>query len=185
MGEEISADWGHLLAYGIKDPVPPTLHPEDMCKLVRAKGGFLFAAHPTLKDTREVFWEKGLCEALLVNNLVDGFELINAESVTGPENIEVINKYREYCQQGKDYPVIGNSDAHSKEQIGKNIRMYVLAESSTEDHILRAITQKRCVIEWQRRFYGNADYISEVDLWYSEHFIEHLHQCQQEVEPLL
>ena len=59
--------------------------------------------------------------------------------------------------------------------------MYVLAESLTEEHIMEAILAGRCVVEWQKRYYGEDKYFSEIDLWFREFFIDHLQQCQEEV----
>ena len=101
------------------------------------------------------------------------------------DNSKAIQKYRELCADKKNFPVIGNSDAHKQEHLGKHVRMYVLAEELTQGEIMKAVLDRRCVIEWQRKFYGNEDYVSDVDLWYAENFIDHLRVCQQEVAPFI
>jgi len=185
LGEEITTNWGHLLALNIKEYIPHELSPKEICKRIHEQSGYVFAAHPYWKTTREQFWEKGIFEQLLSEGDLDGFELINAEAISPEENYPVIEKNRELCLQGRYYPVIGNSDAHKIEQLSKNIKMYVLAESLTEENIMKSIIERKCVIEWQQKYYGNEKYVSEVESWYMENFIDHLRICQQEVAPFI
>ena len=181
LGEEVSAPWGNLLALNIDELVSPDMTPQEICKTVHKQGGYVFASHPYWIDTREEFWEKGLFDSLLKQKDIDGFELINSESVPPYDNLPVIQKYYSLRMQKIFYPVIGGSGSLEAKSIGKNIRMYVLAESLTEKNILDAILAGRCVIEWQKKFYGEDKYFSEIDIWFRKNYIDHLQQCQEEV----
>jgi hypothetical protein len=180
-GEEISAPWGHLLALKIENQISHKITPQEVCKEAHQQGGYVFASHPYWLDTREEFWDKGLFDSLLAKKDIDGLELINCEAVPPYDNLPVIQKYYSLRMKEKFYPVIGSSDAHEAESLGKEVRMYVLAESLTEEHIMDAILRGRCVIEWQKRYYGEDKYFSEIDMWFRESFISHLQQCQEEV----
>jgi len=180
-GREVVADWGCLLAYNIKENFSEKGEPGTICGEIHKQGGYAFAAHPYWIDTRETFWEKGLFESMLEEGDLDGFELINAEAVPPYDNIPVIEKHYALRVKKKFYPVVGNSGSRSVKTIGKNIKMYVLAESLTEKHIMDAILKGRCVMEWQKRFYGEDQYFSDIDLWFREDYIEHLQKCQEEV----
>lgn len=179
-GEEISAEWGHLLALNTQTHVDVSDDPRVVCSAVKSQGGYVFASHPYWMDTRVKFWDSGLFDLLLKDKQINGFELINAGAVPPYDNMPVIQKYHSMRLKKEFYPVIGDSDAHSAAAVGKDVRMYVLAESLTETAIMGAILEGRCVIEWQKRFYGEDKYFSEIDLWYRENFIEHLQQCRQE-----
>lgn len=184
-GEEITAPWGHLLAFNIEEKIPNDITPQEMCRNAHYQGGYIFAAHPYWIDTREEFWDKGLFDSLLDKKLIDGFELVNSETVPPYDNLPVIQKYHSLKMRKKFCPVIGGSDSRDVKTLGKDIKVYVLAESLSDVSILKAVTEGRCVIEWQKKYYGDDKYFSEIDMWYRENFISHLQQCQEEVASFL
>ena len=104
VGCEISSLQGHILAYGITEPIPPT-NAEDVIDAIHEQGGIAIAAHPYRKN--------GLGVGDLVFDLpFDGIEVMST-TVNKESSLKAI-------KTGKllSLPQIAGSDAHIPRKIG-------------------------------------------------------------------
>ncbi|MFX1451766.1 MAG: PHP-associated domain-containing protein [Promethearchaeota archaeon] len=115
-GCEITTKDGHVLAYGISEPIPKLLSAEVTIDKIHDQGGIAIAAHPYRKFDQENGDILGLGNSDKVFSCpLDGIEVINALN-TKQEN----SKARETAKLLK-LSMIGGSDAHKRETIGKAI----------------------------------------------------------------
>ena len=59
VGEEVTPDENHYLAFGIETVIDKTLSPTEVCGAVEAQGGFGFAAHP-FSQASKLFKRRGI-----------------------------------------------------------------------------------------------------------------------------
>jgi hypothetical protein len=59
VGEEVTPDENHFLAFGIETVIDKTLSPAEVCAAVEAQGGFGFAAHP-FSEGSKLFKRRGI-----------------------------------------------------------------------------------------------------------------------------
>jgi len=77
VGEEIMTSEGELLAYFVKERVPPRLSPEETISLLRAQGAVISIAHP-FDSLRTGAWD--LPQLMEILPLVDAIETFNARN---------------------------------------------------------------------------------------------------------
>jgi predicted metal-dependent phosphoesterase TrpH len=115
-GCEITAKQGHILAYGISEPIPKLLSAEDTIDRIHDQGGIAIAAHPYRKFGKQNADILGLGNSDKIFSCpLDGVEALNALN-----NKKENSKARETAKILK-LPMIGGSDAHKQETIGKAV----------------------------------------------------------------
>ncbi|HUU75422.1 MAG TPA: PHP domain-containing protein [Methanoregulaceae archaeon] len=130
-GIEISTMQGHLIALGIKDPVPAGMDVIGAITLAREMGAVLILPHPyhMMRHGVGLKLQKALSS-------VDAIETFNSRYIVGSANIKAARMAR---QLGK--PCVGGSDAHHARYVGFGWT-HVDAEKNTEA-ILEAIRNGR------------------------------------------
>jgi hypothetical protein len=129
-GIEISAIEGHILAFGVWEPVPPGLSAEETIKEVRRLGGVAVAAHPLFP------FKKGIGEKTLRNLKIDAIETLNASTLPLMYNSEIKKLNKISAELG--LPQVGGSDSHLPETVGLAYTVMEVKSESIQD-ILEAI----------------------------------------------
>ena len=111
VGEEVKTQDGELLAYFIKEQIPPGLTLEETICLIREQGGVVGVSHPLDRLRREAI---GLTHLERIASLVDCVEVFNARVIFPADN----GRAQTYAQ-AHDLPGTGGSDAHSAYEIGR------------------------------------------------------------------
>lgn len=111
VGEEINVRHGELLAYFVREEVPPGLAPGEAIARLREQGAFVAVAHP-FDRTRKSEWEPAELEELAP--LVDAVEIFNARCLWPGFN-ELARRFAE--QHGRIG--IAGSDAHTAAELGR------------------------------------------------------------------
>lgn len=126
-GMELSARKGHILVYGLQEPVPPRLPAAEVVDRVREQGGLAVAAHP------HRFWS-GVGETVVREVQFQGIEALNARTTRKD------NRRAEWLARDLRLPMTAGSDAHRLADIGRGL--LVLPDGyETEDDLLAAIRQ--------------------------------------------
>jgi len=123
-GTEVSTKEGHVLAYGVKEPIPRDLSSRETVERIVADGGIPVAAHPYR------FWS-GLGEEATVAAPFAAYEVRNARTLRRG------NVKASALAASKGVPGIGGSDAHFLEEIGRAVT--VVEDASTEVEVLEAV----------------------------------------------
>lgn len=125
---EVSADEGHVLAYGVKELVPRGLSAAETIEKIHELGGVAVAAHPKR-------FPSGVGLGVARTCMFDAIEGLNGGSSRRS------NAAAKRIAEARSLPMTGGSDAHEIEQIGK---CYTVVEgASNEDDILEAIRKGR------------------------------------------
>jgi len=124
-GMEVSSDSGHILAYGIKTPIPRDLTIEDTIARIKAAGGVAVASHPYRKVT-------GLGEDNIIRGRFRHIEGINGRTRPAGNRKAVVLAKRIGAN------ITGGSDAHDLEEIGSAFTI-VPDNVSSVDELLEAI----------------------------------------------
>jgi predicted metal-dependent phosphoesterase TrpH len=120
VGEEIMTTQGELLAYFVKEEVPPGLTPTETIARLRSQGAVIGVAHP-FDRVRSGAWREADLAAIVP--WVDAIEVFNARCLFAADNARALAFARE---QGK--PGLVGSDAHSYMELGQ-----ALLKSDIED----------------------------------------------------
>ncbi len=128
-GMELSAREGHILVYGLQDPVPPRLPAVEALERIREQGGLAVAAHPYR------FWS-GLGEAVVRRSLFDAVEGLNARTTRAD------NQRAERLAQDLGLPMTAGSDAHRLSDIGRGL-LVLPDDYESEGDLLAAIREGR------------------------------------------
>jgi predicted metal-dependent phosphoesterase TrpH len=128
-GMEVSSSAGHILAYGISEPVPRGLSPEETIERITKLGGVAVAAHPFR-------WKNGLDESALLSNRFGAFEARNGHS------LKTTNRKIERMASQRNIGITGGSDAHRLADIGRAVTVFG-EDHETEDDFIQAIQNKR------------------------------------------
>jgi len=123
-GTEVSTKEGHVLAYGVREPIPRDLSSRETVERIVADGGIPVAAHPYR------FWS-GLGEQATVETPFAAYEVRNARTLRRG------NAKASALAASKGVPGIGGSDAHFLEEIGRAVT--VVEDASTEVEVLEAV----------------------------------------------
>ncbi|MFQ6012350.1 MAG: CehA/McbA family metallohydrolase [Thermoplasmata archaeon] len=124
-GMELSTQEGHILVYGVQDPVPPRLTAVETVERVREQGGLAVAAHPYR------FWS-GLGEDVVRRVRFGGVEALNART------IQRHNRQAERLARDLRLPMTAGSDAHRLADIGRGLLLLPGPFAADED-LLAAI----------------------------------------------
>ncbi len=140
-GMEISSTKGHILGYGIDQPVPKDLEPQEVIDRIHAQGGIAVIAHPHRP------WS-GIGEEIARSISPDAIEVQNAHS-TRKEN----QKALALCID-LGLPMTAGSDSHELGSLGK--AHLLVSHVETEEQALDAILKARVRPRGANRSRGNA-----------------------------
>ena len=139
VGEEISTDSGHILAYNIRKEIERDLTPEETVKRINDQGGFAVVAHPDR-------FPSGIKKEMITGLKVVGIEVMNGATVAYKNNAA-------RCQALKlDKGMVGGSDAHSPKKIGTAYTVFEGSSLSAMD-IQQHVSQKRSRAEGKHLSY--------------------------------
>ena len=110
MGEEIMTTEGELLAYFLRERVPPGLSPEETISRLRAQGAVIAVSHP-FDYSRKGAWREASLGRILP--LVDALEVFNARTWDSRPN----RRAAEWARRA-GLPGIAGSDAHAPFEVG-------------------------------------------------------------------
>ena len=131
-GIEISTLDGHILAYGIDEILPFELRAIEAIKEIHKLGGVAVASHPF----RNVYGSLGNMIYDL-GDVLDGIEVANAM-----DSKQAKAQARSAAQQ-LELTMIGGSDAHSLQCVGRSVTIFDTTIESIED-IVDAIRKNQC-----------------------------------------
>ena len=124
VGEEIMTTQGELLAYFVREEVPPGLSPVETIARLRAQGCAISVSHP-FDRLRQGAWQAGELAAIM--SLVDAIEVFNARCIYPEDNARALAFARAHGKLG----TVG-SDAHSHRELGRAVVMAPAAGSPAE-----------------------------------------------------
>lgn len=130
---EVSTIRGHVLAYGVTDPVPRNLSPEQTVERILALGGVAVAAHPYR------FWS-GLGEEATVAAKFAAYETHNART------LGIGNRRAAALASARSVGCVGGSDAHFLSEIGRGITA-INTGGSDVDSVLQTISARRSIAQ--------------------------------------
>jgi len=107
VGAEILTYEGDMLVFGLKELPPQKLHAEELLEIVHRNKGIGISAHPFRQNNR------GMGNSIRGLNGFDGIEAFNG-STDKLNNIRALELAQEL-----GIPVLGASDAHNKNALGK------------------------------------------------------------------
>jgi len=110
-GEEIMTTGGELLAYYVRELVPPRLTPGKTIELLRQQGAVVAVAHP-FDALRAGSWQEAELREILPQ--VDAVEVFNARVATTAQNRRAAELARAARKPG-----IAGSDAHAYLEVGR------------------------------------------------------------------
>src|SRR6266480_6962764 len=107
-GIEISTRSGHVIAYGVREPIPRDLSVGETVERITALGGVAVAAHPYR------FWS-GLGEAATVGAPFAAYETLNARTLRGGNTrAQALARTRRVGQTG-------GSDSHFLDEVARAV----------------------------------------------------------------
>ena len=157
-GCEVSSTDGHILAYGVTDPIPRRLTPEETCERVVAAGGVPVAAHPYRRAS-------GLGEDVVKRVKFSSVEVLNHRS-TQKENDRALE-----LAKALGAGTIGGSDAHFNKELGIAATEFK-HQCKNQDDVIEEIAQKRTmpIGESSTTFEGLRMYTKLVLYWIKRGF---------------
>lgn len=112
-GEEIMTTRGELLAWYIKEEVPPHLTPAETIRILKEQGAVIGVAHPFDRYRRGAWEEQELLEIV---DEVDAIEVFNSRCLNAEDN----HKSLEFARQHQKLMTCG-SDAHVRREYGRAV----------------------------------------------------------------
>jgi predicted metal-dependent phosphoesterase TrpH len=140
-GIEVSADEGHILALGVREPIPRNLPLQETVDRIRAAGGLAVAAHPGRFPSGI-----GMKRAMAMD--FDAIEVLNGGSSKRS------NSRAMAVAMSRRLPATGGSDAHEVGQAGK--AWTVVEGASSEDDVIDAISKGKCTVGGRSRTAGEG-----------------------------
>lgn len=141
IGEEVGSiipkvSQGHYLAYNINSYVDASpFSAQDMIDKTQEAGGFGFIAHP---DTMSFPWKDWNITGY------KGYELLRGEDKK--PKAKTIHRWDDHLEIGQKPVIIGNSDAHWPEDVGKSKTYLYIEGLITHDSIYNALKNRNTVI---------------------------------------
>ena len=124
VGEEIMTTQGELLAYFVREEVPPGLTPTDTIARLRAQGCAISVSHP-FDRLRKGAWREADLAAIMA--LVDAIEVFNARCIYPEDNARALAFAKAHAKLG----TVG-SDAHSHRELGRAVVVVPAAASGAD-----------------------------------------------------
>ena len=119
VGEEITSREGHILGLFLTNRVPPRLSALETVAAIHAQGGLAVAAHPFLhavSHSPDGFQARMGAGAAIRRVPFDALEVNDAFPGLALANWRLRRANARYCR----LPLVGNSDSHVKEAIGRS-----------------------------------------------------------------
>jgi predicted metal-dependent phosphoesterase TrpH len=113
VGEEIMTTVGELLAFYVREEVPPGLGPFETIRRLRDQGAFISVSHP-FDTARKGHWPPEMLEKIAP--LVDAIEVFNARVLSA----EINRKAQEFAAAHRLAGTAG-SDAHTPREVGRAV----------------------------------------------------------------
>ena len=110
VGEEILTEHGEILAFFVKEWVPPRLSHQETIDRLEAQGAVISVSHPFDRHRNQA-WTEELLEAVLPR--LDAIEGFNARSIHSVDN----EKAKAFAL-AHNLPITAGSDAHTGMEIG-------------------------------------------------------------------
>ncbi len=130
VGEEIMTLAGELLAFFLKEEIPPGLPPDETITRLRAQNAFICVSHP-FDHLRKGHWNLSKLEEIVPH--VDAIETFNARCMWPGFN----DKAREFARKHNKLEIVG-SDAHAAFELGKaTLRLSDFHDSASLEESLR------------------------------------------------
>jgi predicted metal-dependent phosphoesterase TrpH len=111
VGEEIMTTEGELLAFFVREWVPPGLTPQETLARLRDQGAFISVSHPFDRLRRGAWDETVLLEII---DQVDALEIFNARCLFNADNAAALA----LAQRHNKLMTVG-SDSHTAREIGR------------------------------------------------------------------
>ena len=124
IGEEIMTTQGELLAYFVREEVPPGLTPAESIARLRAQGCAISVSHP-FDRLRKGAWQPANLAAIAPH--VDAIEVFNARCIYPEDNERAMAFAREHGKLG----TVG-SDAHSHRELGRAVVQVAAADTAAD-----------------------------------------------------
>lgn len=118
-GLEVTSSKGHILVLGVKELIEPGLSPEDTIKKAHAQGAVVVIPHPFKLTSHGIGYLEGLN--------ADAVEVLNSRCITDVPN----NKARKVAES-LGFHMVGGSDAHEAQMVGRCYAKIDAYERSTE-----------------------------------------------------
>jgi predicted metal-dependent phosphoesterase TrpH len=131
VGEEIMTTVGELLAFYVREEVPPGLEPLEAIRRLRDQGAFISVSHP-FDQTRKGHWPLDRLEE--ITPYVDAIEIFNARCLTLETNTRA-----QVFARAVNLPGTVGSDAHTAWELGRAVLR--LAAFDGPDGLRRALPQ--------------------------------------------
>ncbi len=149
-GVEVSALEGHVLALGVREPVPKGLSVGETIDRIHASGALAVAAHPKR-------FPSGTGVDVVREMKYDAVEVINGG------NSRRSNRLARKVAEMKGLPITAGSDAHTLKEVGK---AYTITEVvSSEDAMLDAIAKGRTGVGGRSRYMSEGVIYSWETFW--------------------
>jgi predicted metal-dependent phosphoesterase TrpH len=113
IGEEIQTTRGELLAYFVKEHVPPGLTPEETIAILRKQGAFISVPHP-FDALRSGSWHQD--DLMAVLPLVDAMEVFNARTL-----LSAFDRKAAALASEAGLLSTAGSDAHTYFEVGRAV----------------------------------------------------------------
>ena len=110
VGEEILTEHGEILAFFVKERVPPRLSHQETLDRLEAQGAVISVSHPFDRHRNQP-WTEALLEAVVPR--LDAIEGFNARSINSSDN----EKAQAFAL-AHHLPITAGSDAHTGREIG-------------------------------------------------------------------
>ena len=127
IGEEVSTDSGHILAYNIREKIDKGLSPHETVERINDQGGFAVVAHPDR-------FPSGMKTKVTGDLNFAGIEVLNGATVTHKNNAARVLAIK--LNRG----MVAGSDAHSPKKIGSAYTVFEgssLGAMDIQQHILQ------------------------------------------------
>jgi predicted metal-dependent phosphoesterase TrpH len=111
VGEEIMTTAGELLAFFVRELIPPGLTPQETIARLRDQGAFISVSHPFDRLRHGAWQEPALLEII---HEVDALEVFNARCIFNADNAAALA----LAQRHGKLKTVG-SDAHTAREIGR------------------------------------------------------------------
>lgn len=135
-GMEVTARGAHILAFHVYEDIPPRLPIEETVELIHQQGGTAALAHPYS------MFRSSLRELEVSEAGFDALEVANASHLFYKRNLKRGISLAERLK----LPMIGGSDAHFLEAVGRTFTI-VEADSTRPEDILKAVKEGKTEIK--------------------------------------
>lgn len=126
-GEEIMTSEGELLAYFVRESVPPGLTPEETIRRLRDQGAVISVSHP-FDRLRKGAWQEADLRRIM--DKVDAIEVFNARCMFAGDNAKAMAFAREHHLLGT-----AGSDAHTRVEYGRALTQMRPFANDPEDFL--------------------------------------------------